>query len=111
MPDEAVFVRSDHYPMVRAGIPSIMLSPGMANGGGAAFSLFLGTHYHKVTDDVTLPINWPAAARFARLNEAVLRQLADADDASTLVRRRLLRRGVRARPPKVPRPTIQRRVP
>ena len=79
MPDEAIFVRSDHYPMVRAGIPSIMLSPGMTNGGDAGFSLFLGTHYHKVTDDLTLPINWSAAGRFARLNEAVLRQLADAE--------------------------------
>ena len=80
MPDQAIFVRSDHYALVRAGVPSIMLSPGMANGGDKGFELFLGTHYHKVTDDVSLPIRWDAAARFAKLNESILRLLAD-DDA------------------------------
>jgi hypothetical protein len=80
MPDEAIFVRSDHYALVRAGVPSIMLSPGMANGGDKGFELFLTTHYHKVTDDVSLPIRWDAAARFAKLNESILRLLAD-DDA------------------------------
>ena len=76
MPEQAIFTRSDHYAMVKAGIPAVMLMPGMANGGQAALLSFIGKHYHQPTDDITLPIDWPAAARFARLNEVIVRALA-----------------------------------
>ena len=33
MPEQAVFVRSDHYTMVKQGVPAVMLATGMANGG------------------------------------------------------------------------------
>ena len=79
MPEQAIFVRSDHYPMVKAGVPSVMVATGMANGGDAGWSKFLGSRYHQPSDDLSQPIVWSAAARFAELNYRVIRELADAD--------------------------------
>jgi hypothetical protein len=79
MPDEAIFVRSDHYAMVKVGVPAVMLATGMANGGKAAWDTFLAKHYHQPSDDITLPIVWGAGARFAELNYRVIRALADDD--------------------------------
>jgi Zn-dependent M28 family amino/carboxypeptidase len=79
MPEQAVFVRSDHYAMVKAGVPAVMLATGMAGGGAAAWAGFLGTRYHQPSDDLTQPILWNAGARFAELNYRVVRELADAD--------------------------------
>ncbi|HVQ14626.1 MAG TPA: M28 family peptidase [Vicinamibacterales bacterium] len=38
MPEQAVFVRSDHYTMVKQGVPAVMLATGMANGGDKAWA-------------------------------------------------------------------------
>jgi hypothetical protein len=78
MPEQAIFVRSDHYAMVKAGVPAVMLATGMANGGQAAWSKFLGNNYHKPSDDLSQPINWVAGAKFADLNARVVRALANA---------------------------------
>lgn len=80
-PDEANFVRSDHYALVKAGAPAVMLATGMANGGQAAWDKFLKDHYHKPSDDLSQPIVWSAGAKFARFNYLVARDLADADEA------------------------------
>lgn len=80
MPEQAVFVRSDHYAMVKRGVPAVMLATGMANGGDAAWPKFLNAHYHHPSDDMSQPIVWSAGARFAQLNYRVVRTLAD-DDA------------------------------
>jgi len=80
MPEQAIFVRSDHYTMVRVGVPAVMLATGMANGGEAAWPRFLSTHYHHPSDDMSQPIVWTAGAKFAELNYRVVRTLAD-DDA------------------------------
>jgi hypothetical protein len=79
MPQESLFVRSDHYRFVQRGVPSIFLMTGHANGGEAAWKRFLGNNYHKPSDDLRQPINWNAAARFAELNYRIARALADAD--------------------------------
>jgi hypothetical protein len=79
MPEEAIFVRSDHYAMVKVGVPAVMLATGMANDGQAAWARFLGTHYHQPSDDLTQPIVWASGARFAELNYRVMKALADAD--------------------------------
>jgi Zn-dependent M28 family amino/carboxypeptidase len=80
MPDQAIFVRSDHYPMVKAGVPAVMLATGMANGGEAAWGKFMSNNYHQPSDDVTQPIVWSAGAKFAELNYRVVRTLADDDE-------------------------------
>ena len=79
MPEQAVFVRSDHYAMVKVGVPAVMLATGMANGGEAAWGKFLGGNYHQPSDDLSQPIVWSAGAKFSELNYRVVRALADAD--------------------------------
>jgi Zn-dependent M28 family amino/carboxypeptidase len=79
MPEQAVFTRSDHYAMVKVGVPAVMLATGMASGGKEAWSKYLAGHYHQPSDDVSQPINWNAGARFADFNYRVLREVADAE--------------------------------
>ena len=78
MPEQNVFTRSDHYSFVKAGVPSVMLATGYANGGEAAWGAFFANGYHRPSDEIT-EFNWNAAARFARVNAAIARALADAD--------------------------------
>lgn len=79
MPEQNVFVRSDHYSFVQAGVPSVMLATGYANGGEAAWGAFFANGYHKPNDDLSGEFNWQAAAKFARVNAAIARGIADAD--------------------------------
>ena len=77
MPDQVIFVRSDHYAMAKVGVPAVMLSTGMANGGEAAWSQYFASSYHRPSDDLSQPIDWHAGAKFAELNYRVVRTLAD----------------------------------
>jgi Zn-dependent M28 family amino/carboxypeptidase len=81
-PEEAVFLRSDQYAFVRAGIPALYMdgggvparrpAPGAAPDPGSdpklALRRFLRRCYHRPCDDATQPIQYPDAARLARLN-------------------------------------------
>jgi len=78
MPEENIFVRSDHYEFVKQGVPAIMLATGWANGGGDKWKAFLGGTYHSPKDDMSQPIDWDSGARYARLNYLISRELADA---------------------------------
>jgi len=80
MPEESIFTRSDHYPMVKAGVPAVMLATGLANGGDNALRTFLANNYHQPSDDVSQPIVWSAGAKFAELNYRAVRTLADANE-------------------------------
>ena len=77
-PEQASFVRSDHYSFVRAGIPAVSLEPGPAGPGKAAVEEFGEKHYHQPSDEVTL-IDFGQGVRFVKLNYAIARALADAD--------------------------------
>lgn len=77
MPEQAIFARSDHYAMVKVGVPAVMLAIGMANGGEAAWAKFFANNYHKPSDDVSQSILSSAGAKFAELNYRVVRALAD----------------------------------
>lgn len=81
LPHEGLFTRSDHYRFVQEGVPSVFLMTGFANGGKEKFTHFLSTDYHKVSDDLSLPIDWKAGAKFARINYLIAREIADADEA------------------------------
>ncbi|VXC87269.1 M20/M25/M40 family metallo-hydrolase [Sphingomonas sp. AX6] len=81
MPEEGLFMRSDHYSFVQAGVPSVFLMTGFANGGEAKFRDFLKTHYHQPSDQTDLAFDWNAAAKFARVNYAIAREMADVDQA------------------------------
>ena len=80
MPEEGLFTRSDHYRFVEQGVPSVFLMTGFQNGGEKGFKDFLSTHYHKPSDDLNLPIDYVAAAKFAQVNYEIARELADASD-------------------------------
>jgi len=79
MPQESIFVRSDHYRFVTRGIPAILLMTGYANGGEAQWKNFLAKVYHTPADDLAQKIDWNAAARYGELNYRISRSLADAD--------------------------------
>jgi Peptidase family M28 len=81
LPQEGLFTRSDHYRFVQEGVPSVFLMTGFANGGREKFTSFLSTHYHKVSDDLALPIDWKTGAKFARINYEIAREIADAPQA------------------------------
>jgi hypothetical protein len=80
-PEEGIFTRSDHYMFVREGVPSVFLVTGNGGPGKAANEAFVATHYHRVSDDMRLPFDWQAAAKFARINYLIAREIADAPQA------------------------------
>jgi Zn-dependent M28 family amino/carboxypeptidase len=77
-PEQASFVRTDHYSFVRQGIPSVSLKIGPGNGGAEATARFLRDNYHKPSDEIGLPIDWTAAKDFVGVKHAIARALADA---------------------------------
>jgi Zn-dependent M28 family amino/carboxypeptidase len=77
IPEQNLFVRSDHYSFVKEGVPSVFLVTGFANGGEKALKDFEAKHYHMPSDDMAVGIDWAAGAKFARLNYLIAAQLAD----------------------------------
>ncbi len=76
-PAEVVFVRSDQYAFVRAGIPAVYLDGGViavSDEGAnpkAAFETFLRNCYHQPCDDASQPIQYEDAVRLAKLNARI----------------------------------------
>ncbi|MDX3909917.1 MAG: M28 family metallopeptidase [Sphingobium sp.] len=81
MPQESIFVRSDHYMFVKQGVPAVFLATGYANGGAKAWETFLSGNYHHPGDDMNQKIDWEAGARFAEANYRITRAMADSDVA------------------------------
>jgi Zn-dependent M28 family amino/carboxypeptidase len=81
LPDEGIFVRSDHYRFVQQGIPSVFLWPGAGGPGEAAIHAFMKNHYHKPSDDLTQDpaIDWESGVRFVDVNYRIAREIADGD--------------------------------
>jgi hypothetical protein len=79
MPQETIFVRSDHYMFVKQGVPAVFLATGFSNGGEQAWGDFLSGNYHHPGDDMNQPIDWDAGARFAEANYRITRAMADGD--------------------------------
>jgi len=90
-PEEVVFVRSDQYAFIRAGIPAVYLDGGVTGLQPAdaktapasaprptaktdpklALRDFLRSCYHQPCDDASQPIRYADAARLARLNARI----------------------------------------
>jgi hypothetical protein len=79
-PEEMFFVRSDHYSFVQSGIPAVSIDTGPGGAGAAAQKLVLAENYHKPSDQIDLPWDWPSAAKYLRVSYAVARTLADAPE-------------------------------
>ena len=85
MPEEAFFIRSDQYSLVRQGVPAVMLSEGFKTVDpaldGRKISLdWEAKIYHTPKDDMNQPLNFKAAARSTRLNFLVGYLTAQADE-------------------------------
>ncbi|WP_237068074.1 M28 family metallopeptidase [Microbulbifer guangxiensis] len=83
MPEQVIFVRSDHYSFVRQGVPAIYLITGRealdpAVDGTAMQNAFFRERYHQPTDEADEQIDYVAAEQFARVNYAIAREVADA---------------------------------
>lgn len=78
-PAQTIFVRSDQYNLVLAGVPALFVE--MGSGGDAAlarkFKLWRQTRYHAPSDDVRQPIDFAAADGFNRLLLRFCRDVAD----------------------------------
>ncbi|MDJ0938186.1 MAG: M28 family metallopeptidase [Woeseiaceae bacterium] len=87
-PEENIFIRSDQYSFVRKGVPSIYLIPGFGSldpevDGEALFRHHLLNYYHRPSDDLSRPVHWESARRFARANARIGLNVADADERPT----------------------------
>jgi len=80
MPDEGLFVRSDHFRFVQKGVPSVFLWPGYKGGGKAAWEDFMKNHYHQPSDEIGLPLDWAQGVRFVTVNYTIAREIADNDE-------------------------------
>lgn len=89
MPDQAIFTRSDHYTLVKQGVPSVFLMTGFTSRdpkqkGGEVWGKFFAKHYHKPTDDVAGltkdfgAIRYDYGALFADINYAIGTEIANA---------------------------------
>jgi Zn-dependent M28 family amino/carboxypeptidase len=82
-PQESVFVRSDQFAFIRAGVPAVYLTGGVrAQQSGVDAGKhqrdFLRERYHQPGDDASQPIQYADAARLARLNARIGQSIADA---------------------------------
>ena len=87
-PEEVLFVRSDQYPFIRAGVPALYMKGGQksAEGGPNLAALeeeFRRERYHQPSDDLSQPINWSTAAAFARLSTDIAKSVAENPKAPT----------------------------
>lgn len=88
MPEQAIFTRSDHYTLVRQGIPAVFLMTGFTSrnedeDGGAIWSRFFAENYHRPADDIqTLNemyggIRYDYGAVFTDINVQIGRDIAN----------------------------------
>jgi Zn-dependent M28 family amino/carboxypeptidase len=87
-PEQNLFIRSDQYSFVRQGIPSVYLVPGPHSSdanvdGSALVDDFVEHHYHRPSDDLGRPVDWPTAERFAEANLRIGIAIADAENRPT----------------------------
>jgi len=84
IPEQAVFMRSDHFSFVRQGIPAIYIKSGSTTGddrNGTKLNLdWRATTYHTPQDDMNQPFDWNAAARHVQLQFLIGYLTAQADD-------------------------------
>jgi Zn-dependent M28 family amino/carboxypeptidase len=79
MPEQGIFVRSDHFRFVQKGVPSVFLWPGQKGPGKAAVADFMAHRYHQVGDELDQGIDWSQGPRFVGVNYAIARAIADGD--------------------------------
>ena len=80
-PQQAFFVRSDQYSLVKQGIPAVYMDPGPdateVTDPMITADTFLQNHYHMPSDDLNLPIDYEWAAKFVDVNLAIATSIAN----------------------------------
>lgn len=83
-PQQAFFVRSDQYSLVKKGIPAVYMDPGPdateVTEGMITADVFLKSHYHMPSDDLNLPIDYEWAAKFVDVNLAIAVGIANTQE-------------------------------
>jgi hypothetical protein len=84
LPDEQAFYRSDHYALVKKGVPAVMLLGGPAGETATWIGrarTWLDTDYHQSTDVVRPDWNWDGPRTIAEVGLLVALRVAAADVA------------------------------
>jgi Zn-dependent M28 family amino/carboxypeptidase len=73
IPEQVLFIRSDHFSFVRQGVPSLFIKSGFKTGdpardGAAINAAYRRDVYHKPNDDMSQPFDFDAGAAHARIN-------------------------------------------
>jgi Zn-dependent M28 family amino/carboxypeptidase len=73
IPEQVLFIRSDHYSFVRQGVPSLFIKSGFQTGdpakdGAAINAAYRRDVYHKPNDDMSQAFDFEAGAAHTRLN-------------------------------------------
>ncbi|HEX7283095.1 MAG TPA: M28 family metallopeptidase [Vicinamibacterales bacterium] len=72
IPEQVLFIRSDHYSFVRQGVPSLFIKSGFQTGDGRDGSAINAAYrrdvYHKPNDDMSQAFDFEAGADHARIN-------------------------------------------
>ncbi|RUO44421.1 peptidase M28 [Aliidiomarina taiwanensis] len=79
MPEQAIFTRSDHYALVKKGIPAVFLMTGFQSqhddeDGGQVWADFFAEHYHQHSDEISTlseqygGIRYDAGVVFSQIN-------------------------------------------
>jgi Zn-dependent M28 family amino/carboxypeptidase len=72
IPEQVLFIRSDHYSFVRQGVPSLFIKSGFQTGdardGSAINAGYRRDVYHKPNDDMSQPFDFEAGAAHAKIN-------------------------------------------
>jgi Zn-dependent M28 family amino/carboxypeptidase len=84
-PERGLFTYTDQYSFVRAGIPSLYLHDGPVSSDPAidaqqVFDDYLARHYHQVSDDTSLPIDWTSLAKLAQVHARLCLAVANAPE-------------------------------
>ena len=78
-PEQTIFVRSDQYNLVRAGVPSLFVTFGETGDTtlDLRFKDWYRERYHAPSDDLRQPVKLDAAIAFNRLLLRACRDVAD----------------------------------
>ena len=85
MPEQNLFIRSDHYAFVLRGTPSIALMTGTTSSdpdidGPAVMNEWIATKLHRPGDDANQPFHYEAGADYVRTVFLIAEQVGNDDD-------------------------------
>lgn len=109
IPDRGNLALSDQYPFLRKGIPVLFPNParGLPRTGGdgiAQWDAYEAAAYHQPSDDMSLPLRWDVAGRWADYIRLVIEGTANARRRPAWYAGDVLADGVAPSAPRMPRP-------